>query len=115
MDKEKDPLGFDQHAPGAKLDSGKIYADQILRMFANALWKVCEVGTFGANKYTMGGWQHVPNGSVRYADAHMRHKLLEWKGELNDPDSQLEHLAHTAWNSLAELELYCRQKKNDVK
>lgn len=108
---EKDPNGIDQHAPGAKLDDGKVLADDVLRMFARALWAVCEVGTFGARKYTLGGWQHVDDGKRRYSNARTRHVLKEWMGEANDPDSKLQHAAHDAWNSLARLELMLREQQ----
>ena len=100
---EVDPLGIDQHAPGAKLDSGKQLAGVLLD-FSRALEAVVDVGTFGANKYSRGGWQSVPDGESRYMDALMRH-LLKMQREELDPDSGLEHLAHLAWNCLAVLEL----------
>lgn len=100
---ESDPLGIDQHAPGAKLDSGKQLAGVLLD-FSRALEAVADVGTFGANKYTRGGWQSVPDSERRYTDALMRH-LLKMQREELDPDSGLEHLAHLAWNCLAVLEL----------
>lgn len=105
---EKDPLGIGQHDPGAKLDDGKIQADELLAMFANALEEVLKVGQFGANKYSLGGWQHVPDGEKRYANAMLRHWLKRKKGEEVDPDSGLLHLAHEAWNALAVLELRMR-------
>ena len=100
---ETDPNGLDQHAPGAKCDSGKQLAGVLLD-FSRALEAVADVGTFGANKYTRGGWQSVPEGEQRYTDALMRH-LLKMQRENIDPDSGLEHLAHLAWNCLAVLEL----------
>ncbi len=102
---EQDPNGTDPHAPGAKLDAGKVMAGQILGQFPRALLGVAEVGTFGAKKYTMGGWLKVPNAIARYADAGIRHWLARLRGEELDPDSKLSHLKHQAWNILAELEL----------
>lgn len=106
---ESDPTGRSANQPGAKLDAGKIYAG-ILDDFALALMAVAEVGTFGANKYTRGGWQSVPNGDVRYRDAMWRH-LLKERHEEFDADSGLRHVAHRAWNALAELELRLRQQQ----
>jgi len=103
---EADPNGIEQHTPGAKLDSGKIKAG-LLVDFSNALLAVAEVGTFGANKYTRGGWQYVENGVERYTDAMFRHFLKE-PIKPNDPDSELKHAAHAAWNALARLELMLR-------
>ena len=108
---EQDPNGIDQHDSGAKLDAGKPMDGRLLGMFGNALLSVSEVGTFGANKYTEGGWQHVDDGFKRYDDAGMRHFLKRGMGEEFDADSELPHLAHEAWNALAKLELYLRDKK----
>lgn len=108
---ESDPTGRTASKPGAKLDSGKIYAG-ILDDFSLALVAVAEVGTFGAKKYTRGGWQSVPDGEVRYRDAMWRH-LLKERHEEFDSDSGLRHMAHRAWNALAELEILLR-KQNEV-
>lgn len=104
-----DPNSLDQHAPGAKLDAGKPLADLVLGDFARALEAVVDVGTFGANKYTERGWLSVPEGHRRYADARVRHYLRRRAGEDTDPESGLLHLAHEAWNVLAELELALRE------
>ena len=106
-----DPHGKNQHDVGAKLDKDKPRADLVLGGFANALKMVIEIGTYGANKYTDEGWMHVPNGQKRYADAAMRHYLnLKAEGPL-DKESGLPHLAHLAWNVLAQLELHVRKEK----
>ncbi|MCP4342367.1 MAG: hypothetical protein GY799_26695 [Desulfobulbaceae bacterium] len=108
---ETDPDGIDAHTPGAKLDNGKIYADSILAGFPRALWGVAEVGTFGANKYSLGGWQSVADGERRYRDAAGRHRLERQQGEHLDPDSGLPHEFHEAWNVLAALELKLRNEE----
>ena len=100
----------DQHAPGSKLDSGKLIAGVLLD-FSRALEYVAEVGTFGAHKYTRGGWLSVPDGQVRYTDALIRH-LLKLQQEELDPESGMDHLAHIAWNCLAVLELKMREQAN---
>ena len=69
---------------------------------------VAEVGTHGAAKYSRGGWVAVDDGQQRYLDAAMRHLLKLGKGEANDADSGLPHLAHIAWNFLAVLDLQQR-------
>jgi hypothetical protein len=107
---EIDPNGKDPHEPGAKLDDGKNQAG-ILLDFSNALMAVAEIGTFGANKYTRGGWQSVPEGKQRYTDAMMRH-LFKMQKEKLDPDSGLPHLAHFVWNAMAVLELDLREEKD---
>jgi hypothetical protein len=109
---EKDPNGIDAHLPGAKLDAGKVMAG-VLSDFSLALIAVAEVGTFGANKYSRGGWQSVPDGEVRYFDAGWRH-LLKRRHEDYDVDSGLLHDAHRAWNVLAELELKLRREQESA-
>lgn len=111
MSNEKDPNGLDPHQPGAKLDDGKIMAG-LLADFSLALLAVAEVGTFGAKKYTRGGWQSVPNGVMRYGDALWRHLLAE-RHEAFAEDSGLKHAAHAAWNALARLELILRAEKQE--
>ena len=109
--KEIDPTGKSAHEPGAKLDNGKILAG-VLSDFSLALIEIAKVGTFGAKKYSRGGWQSVE--SERYFDAKWRHSLDRRHEEIAF-DSGLMHLAHEAWNVLAELELILREmpKKND--
>ena len=105
---ESDPHGTPQHAPGAKLDAGKVRAGLVLGGFARALREVAAVGTYGANKYTPNGWLHVPNGVERYTDAMHRHLLAEAAGEDRDRDTEILHAAHAAWNALARLDLIVR-------
>lgn len=109
MAHEKDPLGRDPHQPGAKLDAGKTRAGLAIGGFARALLAVGEVATFGASKYTAGGWVAVPEGIDRYTDAMYRHLLAEATGEKLDSESGLEHAAHAAWCALARLDLMLRQ------
>lgn len=108
---EHDPSGIEAHKPGAKLDAGKAEAGLLLD-FGLALGAVAEVSTFGARKYTRGGWQSVADGQRRYTDAMMRH-LLKERREATDGDSGLRHAAHAAWNALARLELELRQEGKD--
>lgn len=108
---ESDPHGTPQHAPGAKLDAGKLRAGLVLGGFARALREVSAVGTYGANKYTPNGWMQVPNGVERYTDAMHRHLLAEASGEARDPDTEILHAAHAAWNALARLDLMIRKSE----
>jgi len=102
---ESDPTGRTAHEPGAKLDGGKPRPALVLGGFSRALSAVTAVGTFGATKYTPNGWRSVPDGVERYSEAMMRHWLAETQGIELDPDSNLTHAAHLAWNALARLEL----------
>ena len=111
MEPEFDPSGIGQHEPGAKLDAGKNRLGLVLGAFSRALWAVGEVGTYGAEKYTDGGWLEVEDGLARYTDAMYRHLLKDASGELEDQDTELLHLAHAAWNALAALELVLLEKE----
>lgn len=106
--KETDPNGLAPHEPGAKLDAGKVQAGLLLD-FGRALTEVAHVATYGAKKYSKRGWTRVPDGVERYTDALMRHLLLEDTGDGCDPESELLHASHAAWNALARLELMLRE------
>ena len=106
---EVDPTGRDLHQPGAKADSGKIMGELLLE-FSLAIEEVLKVGTFGAKKYTLGGWVEVPEGYRRYTGALIRHLLKERREDV-DPDMDLPHQAAVAWNALARLELMLRAKE----
>lgn len=106
---ERDPNGLAANAPGSKLDAGKTDMALILDGMPRALLAVGQVGTFGATKYTRDGWQQVPEGERRYRAAGDRHRLKRFTEGEYDKDSQLLHLAHQAWNCLAELELLLRR------
>lgn len=110
---EKDPNGIDQHAPGAKLDSGKQRPSLIIDSMPRAIAGIVSVGTFGANKYSDGGWLEVENGIQRYRDAQLRHEHAISIGELVDSQSGLPHDFHRAWNVLAQIELKARRGDYD--
>jgi hypothetical protein len=58
---------------------------------------VVKIATYGAKKYTDGGWLSVPNGIRRYRAAAIRHRrAMEY--EDNDPESCLPHAWHVEWN-----------------
>lgn len=99
---EVDPYGFPQHAPGSKLDNGKV--DWSLALW-DAFHQCVAVQTYGATKYTRDGWRSVPDGVDRYQAALIRH-FVAWKsGELIDPESNLPHLAHMMCNLAFIMEL----------
>ena len=108
LNSEKDPTGRKSNEAGAKLDHGKVRPDLVIDGFSLALLAVAEVATFGAAKYSENGWQQVPEGIKRYRAAGDRHRLKRHR-ESHDADSHLMHLAHEAWNRLAELELVLRK------
>lgn len=93
---------------GIKHDGGKVQPALVLETMARALHAVCEVGTFGAQKYSADNWLQVADGLSRYRNAKHRHMLAAAMGEKHDPESGLLHAAHEAWNALAALELELR-------
>jgi len=110
---ERDPAGLPPHAPGAKLDGEKVMAELTLDGFSRALLAVAEVSTYGAKKYSPGGWQHVDDGQTRYRRAGDRHRLFRGHEQL-DPAYGPLTLSHEAWNRLAELELMLRERSAKV-
>lgn len=111
---EKDPNGIDQHAPGAKVDAGKLQPWLFFSGFARALEDVALVTTKGAEKYTRNGWVVVPNGEERYMEAFMRHSLAYAKGEIYDNGpggTGCTHMSQMIWNLLAVHELALRKNK----
>lgn len=56
--------------------------------------QVIAVLEFGAAKYRVDNWMHVPDPDIRYYNAAMRHLEAWWMGEKDDPESKLPHLAH---------------------
>ena len=97
------------NVPGAKDDSEKVRIDLILNDMPRALLAVAEIATFGAKKYTEGGWLTVPEGPKRYRAALQRHMLNEnIDPDGLDPETKKLHAAHAAWNALARLELLLR-------
>lgn len=105
---EMDPHGIAAHAPGAKLDAGKVRVWLCVAGFSRAINEVAKVTTAGAVKYTPNGWTQVPNGDERYMDAFGRHALALGAGEVIDPDTKCRHKAQMIWNLLASLELELR-------
>ena len=108
-EEEVDPSGKAPSDPGAKLDHGKPRVGLVLHGFCRALLAVSEVGTMGANKYSDNGWKEVEDGIERYTDAMYRHLMYEAAGEQHDPESEILHAAHTAWNALARLDLMLKE------
>ncbi len=77
--------------PGKKYDHGK---PKLELLPTKPLEDIAKVLEFGANKYGENNWQLVPQGRKRYAGAALRHLFAWMRGEVNDPESGLPHLAH---------------------
>jgi hypothetical protein len=110
MFEEQDPLGRSAKEPGSKMDLGKSPVRRgLLEYFPRACLAVAQVSAHGAAKYSWKGWETVPDGIDRYGDAgarHICHAAIE--GPI-DPDFDLSHAAHEAWNAMARLELILRE------
>ena len=114
---EYDPQGKSPKQPGSKLDAGKSPVFQgVLDYFPRAITAVADVSLYGTNKYAWKGWESVPDGINRYANALARHIVKEaiegpWDIAAKlDPDhpTDIRHAAQVAWNALARLELILR-------
>jgi hypothetical protein len=89
---------------GVKHDGGKPRADLLLDL-SGALLEVAKVLDYGAVKYAPGNWKRVEDREARYSAAMMRHLLAYGRGEVDDPETGLPHLAHLACNILFLLEI----------
>jgi len=87
----------DLHKKGVKDDSTKLRYDLVLPQMEES---IAAVLTYGANKYTDQGYRDVPNNVERYYAALRRHINAWRRGENNDAESGLHHLAHAATNCL---------------
>lgn len=76
---------------GRKFDSGK---PRMGLLPPYALEAIAKVLTLGADKYAPSNWKYVEGREWRYFDAMLRHINSHSKGEMNDPESGLPHLAH---------------------
>lgn len=112
---ESDPHGIPQHAPGAKLDAGKLKTSFAISQFFKALGEVNRVSSYGAGKYTRNGWREVQEGESRYMEALLRHLAAHCNGEYLDEESGLTHVAHMAWNALAVVEFVCNTSQSTPK
>ena len=94
---------------------GKVQMDLFDSGFPNAVMEVAKVMTWAAeNKgYKPHDWKSLPNAETEFSAAASRHRVKGFiqkaKGvpaiERTDEESNIVHLAHTAFNILAELEL----------
>lgn len=80
---------------GLKYDSDKLRFDLLLPEFEEC---IADVLTYGAKKYAPNSWQKVEDAKNRYYASLRRHINAYRKGEKNDTESGLNHLAHAACN-----------------
>jgi len=101
----------DEPEVGRKDDGGK--RDYTLLPWA-AIDQVVGVLEFGAAKYSRENWRHVSK--LRYIQALLRHVIAYTRGEQNDPESGLHHLAHAVCCALFVLDFEVRdQARQDRK
>ena len=99
---------------GKKYDSGKSMVGTLCRVFPRALLGIGRCITFGTHKYPKpDNWKLVENAFTRYQDSLMRHYLKFLSGEIRDKETNILHLCHMAWNTLAILELYLMEHKEE--
>lgn len=79
------------HTGGRKFDGGKLQYGLLPPL---ALRETVKVLTFGAEKYEPDNWRRVPDGPRRYFDAAQRHLWAYKEGEIADPETNVNHLAH---------------------
>ena len=102
----------DSSEKGIKDDEGKVDIQKgFVEYFPRAMEEVARVSGFGARKYAWGNWKLLDNAFERYKAAQARHQVALAKGEKIDPDSNLQHIAHIAWNAMACLEINQVQKE----
>lgn len=77
-----------------------------------ALIALARVAGMGANKYSAHNYLKGYDWSLSFNQL-MRHALLFWAGEEDDPESGLPHMAHAAWACLALVSFAERDLGND--
>lgn len=80
-----------------KFDHGKLDWSLLPLVSVEEVIKVLE---FGAKKYSKNNWQNLPDFKTRYINAMYRHLASYAKGEAEDPETGLSHMAHAACNAL---------------
>lgn len=84
-------IGFETETIGRKFDGGKL---EYGLLPPQALKATVDVLTFGAQKYERDNWKYVSDSKRRYFDAAQRHIWAYKVGEVNDPETGVNHLAH---------------------
>lgn len=87
---------------GKKFDSEK---PKMYLLPPKATVEVAKVLTFGAAKYDEDNWRKLENAQNRYSGGALRHIFSHLDGELEDPETNLSHLAHAICCLMFKLEL----------
>lgn len=107
LNTKEDIKNGDFHSPLETRKNDKNQMELVDTGFPNALMVLGEVMTWAAkNKgYLPNDWKDIPTPSMSLLGAASRHRNKRLKGEEFDDESGLPHLAHEAFNVLAQLEL----------
>lgn len=106
---EHDPTGRDTHSAGRQTGRRQGARRPCTRRIQPGANGGCQ-GRNLRRKEVQRRWvEEVPDGEKRHRAAGDRHRLRR-KQERMDSDTGLDHLAHEAWNRLAELELKLRDE-----
>ena len=87
---------------GRKFDSEK---PKMYLLPPKATVEVAKVLTFGAAKYDEENWRKLEDAQKRYSGGALRHIFSHLDGELQDPETNLSHLAHAICCLMFKLEL----------
>lgn len=90
----------EQDKKASRFNAGKVEGHTLPLLAVTEMFKV---GMFGAAKYDSNNYR-LPTNSTQYFDCAYRHMVKYLYGQEIDQDSKCHHLAHAAWNILAELE-----------
>ena len=96
-------------AGGRKDDLGKLRFDLIP---VRPLEQLAEIYTYGAVKYDDNNWREGMSWG-RVFGAIMRHCWAFWRGEDNDPESGLSHMAHAAFGCFTLMEYVTTHRELD--
>jgi|TARA_R110000822_G_scaffold97876_2_gene221830 hypothetical protein len=97
---------------GKKFDSEK---PKMYLLPPKATLEVAKVLTFGAAKYDEENWRKLEDAQKRYSGGALRHIFSHLDGELEDPETNLSHLAHAICCLLFKLELELENDKKSEK
>lgn len=87
----------------------------VVGRFPRSMLEIARVSEYGANKHgramTDMSFLNVPDAEHVYAEAEARHMAKEaLEGPINAGDDEMLHKAQKAWNALADLEVYLRDR-----
>ena len=97
---------------GRKFDSEK---PKMYLLPPKATVEVAKVLTFGAAKYDEENWRKLEDAQKRYSGGALRHIFSHLDGELQDPETNLSHLAHAICCLMFKLELELENGTNNSK